>query len=98
MTLKLNCGAFESYIVNERELFGGIQYLFRFENNYGASVIKHDGSYGRWHDLWELAVVKFTGESNEEWNLCYETEITDDVIGELDDGDVRDLLDRIRGL
>ena len=98
MTLKLNCGAFESYVVLERNWLGGVQYVFKFDNNYGASVIKNKGSYGRELDLWELAVIKFTDEGKDDWNLCYDTEITDDVLGELDDGDVRDLLDRIRGL
>lgn len=98
MTLELNYGVFESYVVCKKKQFDGIQYIFRFENNYGASVVKHGGSYGHGKDLWELAVIKFTDESNEEWELNYDTEITSDVIGYLDDDDVRDLLNRIRGL
>lgn len=59
---------------------GGIQAIFRFENGYGASVINHSGSYGV-----ELAVLRFTGEGTDDWELCYTTPITDDVIGWIQD-------------
>ncbi len=59
---------------------GGIQAVFRFENGYGASVINHMGSYGV-----ELAVLQFTGEGTDDWELCYTTPITDDVIGWIED-------------
>jgi predicted dehydrogenase len=56
-----------------REMLGGIQVIFKFDNGYGASVINHAGSYET-----ELGVIKFYGD---EWSLCYDTPITDDVIG-----------------
>jgi hypothetical protein len=77
-------------------LFGGVQYLFRFKNNYGASVIKHFGSYGSENDLWELAVIKYDDDGN--WNLTYDTDITEDVEGFLSDGNVRTLLKKIKEL
>ena len=43
-----------------------------FPNGYGASIIKGDGSYGV-----ELAVITDEG-------LCYDTDITDDVIGNIE--------------
>ena len=70
---------------------GGRQKLYHFKNGYGASVIKHNNSYGGKSDLWELAVLQ--GEE-----LCYETEITSDVIGHLKDPDVDQLLGRIADL
>lgn len=98
MNLKLNYEGFERYLKYKDSLYGGIHYIFRFENGYGASVIKHGGSYGRELDLWELAVIKYTGEGDRDWNLTYETEITDDVIGHLTDDEVKDLLKRIKEL
>ena len=71
------------------------QLLYRFENNYGASVIYHYGSYGYNQGLFELAVIKW---HETEWGLCYETEITDDVLGYLAIGQVENLLERIKNL
>ena len=45
----------------ERKINNGIQKLYRFDNGYGASVVKHPHSYGNDADLWELAVLKFEG-------------------------------------
>lgn len=72
--------------------YGGYapHWEFTFPNGYGASVI-NDG-YGREMGLFELAVV----DSNN--NLCYDTEITDDVIGWLDPKEVYDILVRIANL
>ena len=94
-TLDLNRNGFEKYLVGRFEYFNGVQYRFRFENGYGASVVKHDGSYGRDQDLWELAVITW---HDSEFSLNYDTEITDDVIGYLTDSEVQDLLKRIKDL
>lgn len=98
MNLKLNYEGYEQNLAYTKSYMGGIQYVFKFDNGYGASVIKHNGSYGHHKDLWELAVLKFNGESHYDWNLNYDTEITDDVIGGLTDEEVRDLLARIKEL
>ena len=82
---------------NNRE---GQQWLFRFENNYGASIIKHFGSYGFEDDLFELAVIYFDDSSNAnpKWFLSYNTPITDDVIGYLSNNDVLRYLYKIQRL
>lgn len=100
MNFNLNYGGFEDYLLKRTDLSDfrkGVHYLFKFTNNRGASVIKHTGSYGYSEDLWELGVIRF-GTDNDVWDLDYETEITDDVIGFLTDDDVRDLLKRIKEL
>lgn len=97
MNLNLNYQGYEKYLFLEESVKffeTGIHYIFKFENNYGASIIKHDGSYGYKEDLWELAVIKFINE--DEWELCYSTEITDDVIGYLTDEEVRNILGKIK--
>ena len=96
MNLELNYEGFENNLIEKSELLGGIHYVFRFKNNFGASVIKHNGSYGHNIDLWELAVIRFY--KNDEWHITYDTDITDNVIGDLSDEDVRDFLTRIQEL
>lgn len=69
---------------------------FRFPNDYGASVIKHNASYGYEQDLFELAVLSFHDKG--EGDICYSTEITSDTIGWLDNDEVLELLERIKNL
>lgn len=80
----------------ERELNGGVQRLYRFDNGYGASVICHSGSYGNDRGLWELAVIRYT--DGDKYVLDYSTPITDDVIGYLDEDEIIALLVRIGAL
>lgn len=96
MNLFLNYNGFESYLIGERNLHGGVQYRFQFDNGYGASVVKHRFSYGSMEDLWELAVTK-RGASGD-WYLYYDTPITDDVLGYLTEERVRDILRQIKEL
>lgn len=69
-----------------------IQYIYRFPNGYGASVVKHSGSYGHVFDLWELAVTTWGDDGD---HINYSTPITDDVIGNLTGAMVCDILDKI---
>lgn len=56
------------YTAELRELHGGPQAIFHFDNGYGASVIQNGMSYGADSGLWELAVLKFNADG--EWKLC----------------------------
>lgn len=71
------------------ELNGGIQYKFKAENGYGASIVRHKCSYGWERGLWELAVLSEDGE------LCYNTKITEDVLGHLTESEVNETLVKI---
>ncbi|SVD70364.1 uncharacterized protein METZ01_LOCUS423218 [marine metagenome] len=68
----------------------GTQKLYSFPNGYGASVVKHEYSYGGDRGLWELAVINNISEDG--FDICYDTPITDDVIGFLNDPEVDRLL------
>jgi hypothetical protein len=83
---------FEDINLSDGYKKGGRQKLYHFKNGYGASVVKHEGSYGGKSGLWELAVLDAEG------SLCYDTEITSDVIGHLNDPEVDQLLGRIADL
>ena len=96
MNFALNHEGYEEYLEVRRPRNRGVQYLFKFENGYGASVVKHSFSYGNQDDLWELAVIKY--DDSGDWDLNYDTEITDDVIGWLTDENVIDLLQQIKEL
>lgn len=64
----------------------GYQLVYKFDNGYGASVVKHNFSYGGKKGLYELAVLDKDG------GLCYDTPITEDVIGHLTMGEVDKIL------
>lgn len=50
------------------DFLGGDQYLFKFDNGLGASVIRHRGSYGFDQGLWEIALIRWT---DNEFELDY---------------------------
>ena len=75
---------------------GAIQKLYRFANNYGASVVKGEHTYGGEEGLWELAVIKF--KTDGDYVLDYSTPITEDVEGHLTDDAVEELLTKIEAL
>jgi len=81
--------------INTNIVHGGIQIVYRFTNDYGASVVKHSFSYGSEQGLWELAVLKFDGEGS---SLCYDTPITGDVLGRLSEQEVVRTLQKIKDL
>ena len=70
---------------------GGVISRLYFENGYGVSVVKTNYSYGGKDGLYELAIFK-----NDE--LCYDTPITDDVMGYLSPEDVTDIMSKIQAL
>lgn len=84
---------FKQYLVEEYPIWGH-QYIFRFPNNYGASVIKNPASYGNAQDLWEMALIFF--DEDGDWNLTYERDFDDDVKGYLTDDNIIELLEKIK--
>jgi hypothetical protein len=70
----------------------GDQWTFRFPNGYGASVIRSSISYGGPDGLWELAVLDGDGD------ITYDTPVTGDVLGHLDEKAVVEALHRVAEL
>ena len=81
--------------ISESECYGGVQKLYRFANNYGASVVRHAYSYGSESGLWELAVLKYDGVKS---SIVYDTPVTSDVEGFLTEEKVDALLEQIEAL
>lgn len=71
-----------------------IQKLYKFDNGFGASVVKSPYTYGGTEDLWELAMLLWLDES--EYELYYCDIVNDDVLGYLTDMDVYEALDKIK--
>ena len=73
----------------------GIRYRICFpEVGYGASIIKHYGSYGYEKDLWELALLS-NRDGDGTWTLEYTELVNDDVLGYLTDEQVNKILKHI---
>ena len=74
----------------------GVGLVVNFDNGYGASIVCHDYSYGGpikvgENNLYEIAVLH-----NDE--LCYDTPITDDVLGWNTMAEVNEILNKIKEL
>lgn len=82
--------------IERNEVNGGTQDVYQFPNGYGASVVRHEFSYGGPEGKYELAVLRFLGYG--ERTLTYDTPITDDVIGWLSDDEVQKTLSDIAAL
>ena len=91
-------------IVFKPHRFGeGVHGLIFFDNGYGVSVVRYKSeiglpdflSYTSNEDEWELAVIK---GKEDDWDLCYDTHITDDVIGHLSEGEVNWIMIQVQEL
>jgi len=90
----------DNLVMYEKDM-AGEQWVYKFHNNYGASVIRNIFSYGGGRGLYELAVIKWGYNEiaeQEDWTLTYTTPITDDVIGCCSDQDIDRLLNQIKAL
>ena len=61
-------------------------------------MVQFPYSYGIESGLWELAVIRYSGEDNDAFSLAYDTPITDDVLGHLSEQDVDALLEQVAAL
>lgn len=86
---------FKDYLKYDEKHLGGPHKVYKFPNNYGASVIKNKYSYGGTENLWEVGVIFFYGD---DYELTYSTPITSDVLGYLTDEEVCETLEQIKKL
>lgn len=69
---------YEEYLVNSFKNEFEELYIYRFENNYGASIVKNEMSYGSKLGLYEIASIYF---DDLDYFISYD--IFEDVIGYL---------------
>jgi hypothetical protein len=79
----------------------GIHAKHEFDNGYGVSVLRFNitllngevvqGSYGSLEGLYEVGITKGG-------KLCYDTPITDGVIGYCDEAEVEDIMSQVAKL
>jgi hypothetical protein len=85
--MELNNLTLDSFVTEKNSYYGKNQTKYSFPNGYGASVISGEGIR-----QFEVAVLEADG------SLCYNTQITDDVIAGLDVEGVYKILDKISHL
>jgi hypothetical protein len=66
-----------------------------YENGYGVSIVCNEYSYGSKDGLYEIAILK---GDEDNWDICYDTYITNDVIGYLTDYEVEEIVIKIKEL
>jgi len=81
----------------EKDNMMGISAHHLFDNHYGVSVIKSPYSYGGKQGKYELAILVMK-PSDKYSELCYDTPITNDVIGYLTETEVTKLMKQVSKL
>jgi hypothetical protein len=85
--MELNNLTLDSFVTEKNSYYGKNQTKYSFPNGYGASIISGEGIR-----QFEVAVLEADG------SLCYNTQITEDVIAGLDVEGVYKILDKISHL
>ena len=67
------------------------QAILNFNNNYGVSVLLGEVFYSNGIDSYEVGIL-FNGE------LCYTTDITNDVIGRVNELEVTEIMRKVQEL
>ena len=87
------CEKYIEYIVEHQDVdrVGNERTRYKFPNAFGASVIHGIVSYGL-----EVAVLEY--EDDGSWHITYDTDLTNDVIGHVEDLEsVLDLIFELKG-
>ena len=85
---------FQDLRFKPQSFLNGVQAILFFPNGYGISVIRNVLSRTT-VNTWEIAILKGTESDS---NLCYDTPITDDVIGYCSEEDVSNIMKQIQDL
>ena len=84
--------SFKDIIFKPHSFGDGLHGLIFFENGYGVSVVRYKnpisesfGSYTSNDNEWEVAIIY---GNKKDWEISYNTHITNDVLGHLTEGEV----------
>lgn len=73
-----------------KEIFANSKHaVMEFENGYGVSVIFGEQFYSNGIDTYEVAILK-------DGSICYDTYITDDVLGYQDEDEVTEIMRKVQ--
>jgi hypothetical protein len=76
----------------------GLHGLIFFPGGYGLSVVRCKIPYSNRYssyaddDTWEVAILKGT---KDQWEICYDTELTNDVLGYQTEEDINKIIKHI---
>ena len=82
---------FNDLVFNQHPIKDGEQARLDFENGYGVSVLKGSAFYTSDEKPFEVAVFKYG-------DICYDTNITTDVVGYLDEDAVTKIMAEVQKL
>lgn len=82
---------FNDLVFTPHSIFPGIHTILNFDNGYGVSVIRNTHSYGSENGLYEMAIIKGN-------KVCYDSGITNDVLGNLTENDVTKYMELVQKL
>ena len=87
---------FDDLVFEERDdMLPGTRSTFFFDNGYGVSVITGPMFHTDVDHPYELAVLKGFVENS---RLCYDTPVTDDVIGHLSESEISATMELVQKL
>lgn len=69
----------------------GVRATANFKNGYGVSVLRGSAFYSNGVDTYEVAILKHG-------SLCYDTYITNDVLGHRTESEVSDVMRQVQSL
>lgn len=75
----------------------GIHASKAFPNGFAVSVIRGSQSYGGPEGLFEVAILRVV-QGGPAYEIAYDTGLTDDVIGHLDEDGVSEVMKRVQDL
>jgi hypothetical protein len=87
----------EYYVGYTPMRIGNDQWKFKFDNNYGASIVRGPYTYGGGEGLFEMACIKYERNSDD-YDLYYDDGMWTDVRGYLTIEDIDELLEFIKNM
>lgn len=99
MFLTLDCKEFERNMIWRSESRGGAQYVFRFDNGYGAVVVttKDENLRRNKINVWEFSVIRFKGKQSA-YVFDNSTVVAGSTIKYCDNSDIIAFLREVEGL
>ena len=63
------------------KLFGGKSLIFRFPNDWGASIVRHQASKGGKEGFWEVGLISFPYKDGNNFYIRLDTDLMSETQG-----------------